>query len=145
MILRKKKSISIVHQLGIRWSKKQGRLKTLSIGTRHPKGFETLTNYPPAFQRCIALDKPNRNKKKLDRFGFDQDEVKEIQLPIETAIDERDSWISVMTEEMESLYKNSVWELVPKPIASDERDSWISAMTEEIESLYKNSVWELVS
>ncbi|BBN68604.1 hypothetical protein Prudu_495S000300 [Prunus dulcis] len=26
MVLRKKKSISIVHQLGIRWSKKQGRL-----------------------------------------------------------------------------------------------------------------------
>ncbi|CAL2237092.1 unnamed protein product [Prunus armeniaca] len=35
----------------------------------------TPTNNPPAFQRCIALDKPNRNKKKPDRFGFDQDEV----------------------------------------------------------------------
>ncbi|KAI5347535.1 hypothetical protein L3X38_000422 [Prunus dulcis] len=35
----------------------------------------TLTNNPPAFQRCIALDKPNRNKQKPDRFGFNQDEV----------------------------------------------------------------------
>ncbi|CAL2238507.1 unnamed protein product [Prunus armeniaca] len=84
----------------------------------------TPTNNPPAFQRCITLDKPNRNKKKPDRFGFDQDEVNYAlnisqgdPTTYQEAItsDERDSWISAMTEEMESLYKNSVWELVPKP------------------------------
>ncbi|CAL2271855.1 unnamed protein product [Prunus armeniaca] len=84
----------------------------------------TPTNKPPAFQKCIALDKPNRNKKKLDRFGLNQDEVN-YALNISQgdpttyreaiASDGRDSWISAMTEEMESLYKNSVWELVPKP------------------------------
>ncbi|CAL8115729.1 unnamed protein product [Prunus armeniaca] len=84
----------------------------------------TPTNNPLAFQRCIALDKPNWNKKKPDRFGFDQDEVN-YALNISEgdpstyreaiASDERDSWISAMTEEMESLYKNSIWELVPKP------------------------------
>ncbi|CAL8140263.1 unnamed protein product [Prunus armeniaca] len=33
------------------------------------------TNNPPTFQRCIALDKPNWNKKEPDRFGFNQNEV----------------------------------------------------------------------
>ncbi|CAL9023524.1 unnamed protein product [Prunus brigantina] len=84
----------------------------------------TPTNNPPAFQRCIALDKPNRIKKKPNRFRFNQDEVN-YALNISQgdpttyreaiSSDERDSWISARTEEMESLYKNSVWELVPKP------------------------------
>ncbi|TQD95075.1 hypothetical protein C1H46_019343 [Malus baccata] len=84
----------------------------------------TPTNNPPSFQRCIALDKPNWNKKKPDRFGFDQNKVNYAlnisQGDLTTyreaiASDERDSWISAMTEEMESLYKNFVWELVRKP------------------------------
>ncbi|KAI5338280.1 hypothetical protein L3X38_017551 [Prunus dulcis] len=84
----------------------------------------TPTNNPLTFQRCIALDKPNRNKKKPDRFGVAQDEVHyalnisqgdPITYREAIASDERDSWISAMTEEIESFYKNSVWELVPKP------------------------------
>ncbi|KAH0973974.1 hypothetical protein GBA52_015873 [Prunus armeniaca] len=39
------------------------------------QGVRTPTNNPPAFQRCITLDKPNRDKKKPDRFGFNQDKV----------------------------------------------------------------------
>ncbi|KAI5312192.1 hypothetical protein L3X38_041365 [Prunus dulcis] len=35
----------------------------------------TSTNNPPTFQRFIALDKPNRNNKKPDRFGFNLDKV----------------------------------------------------------------------
>ncbi|CAL2277303.1 unnamed protein product [Prunus armeniaca] len=77
----------------------------------------TPTNNPLAFQRCIALDKPNRNKKKPDRFGFNQDEV---------------NYALNISQGDPTTYREA--------IASDERDSWISAMTEEMESLYKNSV-----
>ncbi|CAL2265478.1 unnamed protein product [Prunus armeniaca] len=77
----------------------------------------TPTNSPLAFQRCIALEKPNRNKKKLDRFRFNQDEV---------------NYALNISQGDPTTYREA--------IASDERDSWINAMTEEMESLYKNSV-----
>ena len=80
---------------------------------------------PESFKRSIALDKPKRNRKPIQRFGFEPEEDVSRALSIsqgdpttyEDAIESVESagWIGAMTEEMESLHKNSVWELVPKP------------------------------
>ena len=76
------------------------------------------------FQRSIALDKPKRERKKPEKYGFDQDEVN-YALNVSQgdpttyqeaiASDDRESWMVAMSEEMQSLDKNSVWELVSKP------------------------------
>ena len=76
------------------------------------------------FQRSIALDKPKRERKKPEKYGFDQDEVNYAlnvsQGDLTTyqeaiASDDRESWMVAMSEEMQSLDKYSVRELVSKP------------------------------
>lgn len=80
--------------------------------------------YVQLFQRCIALEKPKWNCKQPNRYGFDQDQInyassvsQEDQTMYQEAItsNNQESWMVATTKEMESPYKNSVWELVSKP------------------------------
>jgi hypothetical protein len=76
--------------------------------------------------RSIAQERPRRVPKPPQRYGWD-DEYDEVHFALmasegdpttfNEAIDchDRESWVNAMMEEMESLEKNSVWELVPKP------------------------------
>ncbi|TXG53838.1 hypothetical protein EZV62_019094 [Acer yangbiense] len=68
------------------------------------------------FQRSIALDKPKRERKKPKKYRFDQDEVNYAlnvtQGDLTTyqediASDDRESWMVAMSEEIQSLDKNS--------------------------------------
>ena len=75
------------------------------------------------FQRSIALDKPMRERKKPEKYGFDQDEVNyalNVSQGDPTTYQEAiardwESWMVAMSEEMQSFDKNSFWEPVSKP------------------------------
>ncbi|KAI9162073.1 hypothetical protein LWI28_023521 [Acer negundo] len=76
--------------------------------------------------RFIAQERPMRVLKPPQRYGWD-DENGEVHFALmasegdPTTFNEaigchdRESWVKAMMEEMKSLEKNSVWELVPKP------------------------------
>ena len=92
-----------------------------TAGDTEPVGDEQQEEEAPY---SIAQGRANRARRAPTRYGYEDDTVafalvtevgdpSSFQEAIQDA--EKDRWLLAMTEEMESLYKNQTWDLVPLP------------------------------